>query len=721
MNKYLLFIVIFCLSVNVTAQKKAQNTNDDIDIDELIENMVNDSEDADINFDTHAEILRDYLERPLNLNKATYSDFAALGLLSDIQINAILNHREKFGNFITVYELQTIPELSLKTLRYISPFIKAQGIDAPIPFGQLLGLGQHQVYMRYQRVLEAQSGYQADTLADSTLVKPYKGSPDKLYLRYRYNYGTNISYGITAEKDPGEQIFGSTQPYGFDFYSAHLFLRNRGRIKALAIGDYELRLGQGLVAWTGLGFGKGTYVMNIARNAQPLKQYSSVNESVFFRGAAATLDLGNNFELTAFASYKPLDANVTVADTLNLDELASANDPENEESVGLDPEIKATAVSSIQTSGYHRTESEIADKNAIDVFMTGGSLGYRSRRFSLGLNAAYATTSADLNFTERGAYTIGGFEGKQFLNASIDYRYLYRNLHFFGEAAVNETGALATLHGLLLGLDPKVAMSVLYRNYSHLYHAPYPSAFGEGTAPNNEKGLFMGTIITPVKHWSINAYFDVYQHPWLRFRIDAPSYGSDYLVQLMYKPSRKMMTYVRYRSETKKRNATANTTPTDFLVDHTKSSLRYHFEYSITKSLKLKTRVEGSWYKEDFPDNPTGNRLEKGYMLMQDFVYKPLSSPFSFSTRYALFDTEGYDTRIYSYESDLLYVYSVPPYYNKGSRFYFSVRYKAMRNIDLWLRYSQTYWQDQDVVGSGYEQINSNTKSEIKAMMRIKF
>ncbi|MEZ4759397.1 MAG: hypothetical protein R2810_06365 [Flavobacteriales bacterium] len=51
----------------------------------------------------------------------------------------------------------------------------------------------------------------------------YLGPSYKLYTRYRFRYRQNISFGITAEKDEGEEFFTGAQPDGFDFYSAHLF------------------------------------------------------------------------------------------------------------------------------------------------------------------------------------------------------------------------------------------------------------------------------------------------------------------------------------------------------------------------------------------------------------------------------------------------------------------------------------------------------------------
>jgi len=679
-------------------------------VDEMIENLTEDLEDADIDYDTYQERLYDYLQKPLKLNNVDFDDLSELGLLSDIQINGILNYRNTVGRFISIYELQSVPELDLETCRRIAPFFTAGNLDDyNIPFHEMLYKGQNQFFLRWTRLVETQAGYEATPLPEGSVPPRYKGSPDRIYARYRYNYGNRLSYGITAEKDPGEEFFTGSQKRGFDFYSAHFYVRNIGPFKHIALGDYEIKLGQGLIAWTGLAFRKSSFVMNIARNSQPVKAYTSVNEVLFYRGAAATIG-HKNWEATVFASYKPIDANLLTqpSDTTVID-------VEGEEGEGvIEDDAELQEASSLLLSGLHRTDAELADRKAIKQFTGGGSLGYKSRKFQVNLNSIYTRLDASL-VPRTSAYNQFRFTGNELLNVSIDYRYLWRNFHFFGETAMSDNGGLATLNGLLLALDPKVSVSVLHRYYQRDFQTLFAAPFAESTLPNNETGTFIGLFLKPIYKIEISAYADVYKHPWLRFLTDAPSYGADYLLQASFKPTRDVEMYVRYRSETKGRNTPDNTTVTDYLSDQTRGNLRYHLQCRISKTITLKTRVETSWYKE--AENPT----ERGFMVMQDIIYKPLASPVSFSTRFALFDTKSYNTRIYAYENDVLFAFSVPPYYNRGSRFYFTLRYRVFKNMDIWLRYAQTYWANQDGIGTGNDLIDGNTKTEIKAMLRVKF
>ena len=66
-------------------------------------------------------------------------------------------------------------------------------------------------------------------------------------------------------------------------------------------------------------------------------------------------------------------------------------------------------------------------------------------------------------------------------------------------------------------------------------------------------------------------------------------------------------------------------------------------------------------------------------------------------------------------------MFSIPAYYNRGTRTYLTVRYKVMRGVDVWFRYGLTYYDNVDVISSGLEEIQGNHKQEIKAQVRFKF
>ena len=299
-------------------------------------------------------------------------------------------------------------------------------------------------------------------------------------------------------------------------------------------------------------------------------------------------------------------------------------------------------------------------------------------------------------------------------NISSDYSVRLRNWHFFGEVATNDGISWAQLHGLLLGLDKTVSAAILYRNYSPGYTALSPNAFGESATVQNEKGLYVGLEIRPVYAWKFSIYGDVWQNPWLRFQIDRPSAGKEYLARLDYIIKRKLNIYAQYAFEQKARNISGENQGTNPLANVNRHRLRMHLSYKLNKTLELRSRLELSFY-----DHADIN--SQGVMLYQDFIFKPLASPFRITARYALFDTDDFNTRIYAYENDILYEFFIPSFANRGSRFYVNFRYDITRWMTAELRYARTQFENINVISSGNNEIRGNTQTEIKAQLVFKF
>lgn len=677
------------------AQKKAAKEYPELlreDIQQILESISEETEES-FNFDAFLEQLSDMLRKPLDLNKATFEDMMNFRLLTPEQVNEIIKHREKFGRFITIYELQAVPQLDLASIYRILPFVtvKSDIDDYRVnSFGQVMGEGDFELYLRYSQVLEEQKGYTALDSGESG--SRYPGHQSKIYSRFRYSFPNKLSYGFTVEKDAGEEVFKGTQPRGFDFYSGHLFIKNVSVFKSIAIGDYDVKIGQGLVMWSGFGFGKSPLVASIKKSSEALRPYTSVDENNFLRGVAATVEAGN-FEITGFFSRDRKDANITERDTTDEDALTA----------------QAT---SLQESGLHRTPSELEDKDAIRQTVAGGYLKYKKRASHIGVSAVHTRLDAPLQ-QGNDLYNQFEFYGDRLTNIGADYAFLLKNFYFFGEFAMTDSRAISTLHGCIASIDPKVDISLLYRYYQRDYFSFFSNPFGESRNPYNEQGIYSGLSVKPVKNFQLDAYIDYYRFPWLKYQIDAPSSGLDFLAQLTWRPSKKLEMQGRYKNENKEGNQTGTTAKLDEVANIGKQNIRYNVKYKISQSVSFENRFEYVIYNEGVK--------QSGYLIYQDITFKPLSFPLSLSARFALFDTYSYDSRVYAYEDDVLYYYSVPPYYYKGTRFYAVLRYKATRWLDMWLKFGQWYFSNRDAIGSGLDEIDGNVKSEIRGQVKFEF
>lgn len=700
----LLFVFLCLLQIQVNAQNREDEKNQIIET--RVEYLSESDESSDADYTTIFDQLSFYYDKPLNLNRADFDELSSLNLLNDIQINNLLIHIEKNGRLMTLEELQTIEGFDLETIKLLLPFVKVSADinTAQLSFKELIKNGTNQYFVRVEKVLEDKKGYSPVT--DSALAASpnsrYLGSNERIFTRYRYKYGNHVSIGITAEKDPGEEFFTGSQKNGFDFYSAHLFLRNRGKFKQIALGDYQAQFGQGLTYWSGRAFGKGADILTIKRSATGLKPYSSVDESLFLRGAGLTYELGK-FEITGFYSYKNVDGNVITQDTSGLAqaEIEAINQ-------------EGLSISSLQQTGFHRTPSELEDKNVITQQQMGGHVAYKTRSLNIGATGIFSKIDAKLDRTIQPYSQFRTQESEQ-AKVGLDYNWIYRNFNLFGEVSQSIDAGKAITSGAIVMLDPKLSLAVLYRNFDKDFQPISSAAISENSVNENERGLYTGIIAKMGKNFTLTAYYDQFSFGWLRYGIDAPSKGHQYITQLNYRPSRKMEMYVRIRQRLRDKSTQIDVADIDYLVDETQTNYRFNYAYQITDAIKLKGRVELINY--DLQESP----FETGYLIYQDIIYKAKSSPLSFSFRYGLFDTDSYNSRIYAYENDVLYSFSIPAYYNRGVRTYLTTRYQFKKGIDLWLRYALTYYENVDVIGSGLEEIQGNHRSDIKVQLRFTF
>ena len=693
-NKMPRILLIFILFIPFLIRAQVDSIGQPDRTATIVEDFLqNSDEEGDFDFNTLFEDLEYYLENPLNINEATQEELYNLQLLSDIQIIELLKHRRETGDLIALFELQSIPSFDLATIRGILPYVAVKGSvdDYQLSIPKMMAEGKNELYMRWSRIAEEQRGYQ--DLEGSR----YLGSPDQLYVRYRHSYSNKLSYGFTAEKDRGEEFFQGSNEQGFDYYSAHFFLQNYNRtIKAVALGDYAVSFGQGLILYSGFGYGKSSLVMNVKRTAPTLRKYTSVNEAIFFRGAATTLAFGDHLEVTALASFRNRDANLLEPDTLQIDEIPRE-------------------VTSLDIDGLHRTESEIEDKNAIGQQSFGGQIKWKGDRGHIALNGLYEQLDASLTPFRPQPYNIFNLTGDRVYNASLDYSYIFQNFNFFGETAIADNGAIATINGLLMGLDRRVDFSMVFRHYPRDYRALNANPFGEVRGGNNETGLYLGLELRPMKHWKLAAYFDTWRHPWLRFNVDAPSRGYEYRGRITYYLKRDLEVYAEVRNEIKDINVDKIDGNNNFTVPRQTFQARLHVAKKASKTIELRSRLDIG-----FTDNEINNR-QSGFSVYQDLIYKPISIPFSFTTRFAIFDTDGYQVRFYSFENNLLYTFAIPAYYNRGTRFYFNLRYKGIRNLTLEARFAQTYWANQESIGSGLDEVEGPVRTELGAQIRYRF
>jgi hypothetical protein len=684
LKKYLIsgfFFLTISVHYSQTLEKEALKS--------IIEGIAESSEE-ELDFSALFEDLFYFSQFPLNLNTANREDLEKFQFLNDFQIEGILYYQKTAGEMKTVYELQLIKDFSIEDIKQILPFVCVEPLEIRQEpnLRKALKFGKQNLFLRTQFILQEQKGYKEET----NIEKQYQGNRLKYYTKYQFDYKQNIKLGFVAEKDPGEAFFKNGQKSGFDFYSAHIQVNKYKKLKTITAGDFQVRFGQGLIAWSGLSTGKSSFVMTIKKKYDGLRKYSSTDENMFMRGVGTTIELGD-FDITGFVSYKFIDANLNIPDTLTEEEIFAE---------------------SLQNTGLHRNTTEQTDKHSVSEFIYGGNIKYKHSKFKIGASFLDYKFGTEINKTPNN-YNQFEFKGDHGLNVSIDYQTTFKNMHVFGEAALSLNGGYAFLNAAVIKTSDQLAIAILHRHYSKDYQALYSGGFAEQSKTANEDGVYFGTEINPVRKIKVSAYYDIYKYIWLKYQANAPTQGNDFLVKIDYSFNRRINMHLQYKQEYGFQNSSEEFSGVVALDEKIKRELRYHISYQLTKQLELKNRITISDFQRE------NYSKETGLLIYQDISYDFKRIPLFTDFRIAWFDSD-YNARIYAYESDILYGYSIPAYNGEGIRTYLTMRYTIIKDfMDIWVRYANFAFSDRNEIGSGYDQIIGNNKSEIKFQIRFKF
>jgi hypothetical protein len=678
-----LFIFFICSTVfvNLKSQEEALSIELRALIEERLEFLTTEQIDRNADYTAQFDFLEQALLDPIKLNKADAEELRNLQLLTEIQIKDLIVHREKHGKLLAYEELLSISSFDASTIRLIRPFCSlTQAEHYPNPsFAMLKSEGRSNFFLRHSRTLQKSAGYREKD--------GYLGSVDQLYSRFRYQYNRRLSIGFSAEKDAGEEFFKGSQKNGFDFYSAHLFIQDWKGFEKIAFGDFQLQVGQGLTYWSGLAFSGGMGVAGLKRAGQGLRPYTSVQENSFLRGCGFERKFGK-LSLTSFLSSNSIDGRSILVNNRKF-------------------------ISGFPGNGLHRTPSELERKKQLKEQQGGAHLQYHDHKMEIGFTAVGRKLSLPPLASSQLYRKFSQDQILQF-NLGLDYSFYLSNLLLFGETARSMNAGMASLNGLLWAGSRGFQIGLLHRYYQRDYRAIQSNALGSNAGNYNERGLYWKMESPLGRRLKLIVNYDLFRFPWLRFQVDAPSKGVDRLAELRYFPKRDLELYFRYRERMRERNSRASIGGVDQIMIEESRNYRFHLKYQLSENFRWQSRIE--WRSYQFE-----NLNENGLLVYQDLSFKSLNSPFSFSLRMAVFDCPTYDSRIYAYERDVLYAFSIPAYYGVGSRFYLLIQWKVKKGIDLWFRYAQTSYQDRNLMGSGRDEILGNQRSQIKTQLRLSF
>jgi DNA uptake protein ComE-like DNA-binding protein len=678
-----------------------------------------------------AERLATLAEQPLDVNAASAGELAQIPALSPFAARNITRLRQQQASFASLGALRAAQGVTGEVLAQARPYLTVgpaaragRRYPASPSFGQVLRGLEFSAMQRVTRRLDLGKGYDPAAVrrvtaeGDTIFATRYRGGPERIYTRLRARYERRVSLALTLDKDPGERFAWAPehQSFGYDHVSGHVALRDFGRLKTVVAGDFTAAFGQGLTFSESSVFGKGrNAVRSVAQSGGGLDPYGSAGENRFFRGAAATVRLTPRFRASAFASRRMLDASLVEADTTL---------PRS----GPDPPGTAR-VTALTESGLHRTPRELSKKDALGETLAGGALLYDGTAFRAGATGYRARFDEPIQPDTARLFQRFDFNGRQATAASLFGQVFAGDYLFFGEVGRAPGGAVGGIGGVQAEVGRFAEAVVLARHFPRDFTALHGSAFGERSGPpQNEAGLYTGLRLKPARRVTVKGYFDLYRFPWGRFAVPRPSSGYDARLVAEHQPRDWLSYYVQLRTETRGGGTDVLDPagrPLNGLIEETRQSARLHVDYEFSDALRLRSRIEGVRYVEDgphFANEDFGARrgTDYGTLLYQDVRWRPFEGV-RLDARLAFFDTDSYAARVYAYENDLLYAFSVPALSGQGQRWYLLARWAPSKNVVLEAKYAATHFRGVETVGSGLAEVDGPRRREIRAQVRFTF
>ena len=639
-----LLLIIYLCTIPSIAQNKF--VWDDF-VEEITSSQESESEEHILSY---LEELKDLHEHPININTATIEELEQLPFLSKQQIEYIHAYIYLHGKMQTLGELLMVPLIDGQTYRWLHLFVYAG--EGEKKSDNLFSHLKNDFSTRVDIPLYYRKGYNT--------ANGYAGNPLYQRIKYELGNGKHFRAGFHVEKDAGERFY--------DSYSGFALLRDVGIVKNAIVGDYRIGLGEGVALGGSSWFSKSAPVSKVQTGIKPLTSTDEIN---FLRGAAITLSPWKGWEVTAFGSFRQKDATLNAADEIQT----------------------------LQTSGYHRTASELKGKNCATTTTAGGGISWQNQSFHLGTTGYFMHFNKAMN-PGTANYRRYYPRGQNFGVASLYYGYSRYRFTIAGETAYStEKGGIGTLNRVQWILSKRYTVSAVQRFYDYKYYSFLSGAFAENSTAQNESGILLHLKAQPWDRWQIICYADFFHNPWPRYRMTHASTGQEMMMEVSHQINQTHTIQVRYQLKRKEQ--------ADVMESHHRTKL----QWTIAPSEKWKLQTTG-WYHSVQGSN--------GWSI-QETAYCTLPRPaLRFAVMAGYFHTDDYNSRIYLYEPALYSSVSSGQFFGKGIHGVCTARWTSKNN--RWMlegKYALCKYFDRSEIGSSLQTIFSSWKNDVSLQLRV--
>ena len=608
-------------------------------------------------------------ESPIDLNHTSEEELSQLHFLSPRQIDDILLYADKHP-FESLYELRMIQSLADYEIRDLLPFVQIKNDKNEV--NRALAAEKWEMTNGKLEAREVFSRAKHELLArvDARNIEDFEGT-DPMYVqtRYRFDYQRRVIFGLQLRRPAG----GDAQSLQ---YGAYVQLRDIGHLHTLVAGNFQASFGQGLVLAPVFRSGKSAYVTSVGQTTEGLRYYSSVDgEGLHGAGATLRWEWNKSTRLDISALYS----------------LKRAND----------------------STWLH---------------LVGANVTVRHKRLQVQLTAIENIWSDSIHPYRNAAYNRHYFRGRNQFVGGASFRFNYGWFDLFGECATTQNYELPSLQGgdggrlshwgvgFIAGSRfypaQGISLLALYRYYSPFFDNALGYAFSETSRLGDENGGYLGFEISRLKNWRFWGYGDLFYFSGPKYGIPQyPTLGYDALFEMQYHWTKHPSFQggdggrLAFRIRARKKG------------DKSTYSTRAWFDYQ-RDGWSLRTNLDANLVN-DKSQMTNGQSLTYGVSVFQDVAYTLTfreGMGLGFHFRAQFFDAQNWDNRIYCYEYDVLYAYSIPAVYGLGGRAFLCLRWQILPQLTLYFRASETLYAKSWAASHTRPQ----TRTDLHLLLRVK-
>ena len=621
-----------------------------------------------------ADHFEELKQEKINLNFCTVDELRASQLLNIFQINNLIQYRERSGKIYSLAELKQVKGFSFEIIETLKPYLDLNPRNPKPKIYPIWdkNFSQHEIIWRWSRDVNERRAY---------AEKHYLGDAWDSNLRYRYQNGRHLRMGLNLQKDPGEPWKSPSNFLGHDHSSFYLQLKRLGRIEKIIAGDFRYEFGQGLCLQSG-SIGSTISSSDLKLYPKGAKAYAGSDENHFFRGTALSLKIKDAWRVSSFLSIKKQDGRI-------------------------DSNLWAYDYTTV-ASGLHRTPAEFEQKNLFLRKSWGFDFQFETQSWQWGLLFFNETLSSPIQELAEESLE------KHNHALSLHWNYLKRGFNFFGEIS-NPTSLnprdCSFLTGFQMPWTPQINAAISFFSLSNSEISAWAGNPHLAKNVSGEQGfkLNLSGAWNSTQQSILQAQFSQFSSP--TFLNEGP--GTQTNLSINHKiigNSWSLQFNSQYRHE---RFQQAEPEKLELRPSNDYKSLtQLQLQKFLNRYFSLKARLSFSQSRKG-----SSTRI-KGYLT--NIALEISKASIKLKTGFAFSKVGHWDSRIYLFEPDFPFSFSIPAFGGHALRNYLLIQFPITSLAQVHLKSSIWHYFDRNTISSGWQEITGPKHLNLKFALRIK-